>query len=112
MLTFETVAVVVRNEKRAAKFWKDKVGFRVVTTFPHWFTVAPRGSNVRLHLCPDSRPEKGNTGFLFSTPDATKEEARLRKKGVKISRPVKKEEWGTTFRFLDPDGNEFQVIED
>jgi len=25
---------------------------------------------------------------------------------------VKKEEWGTTLRFLDPDGNEFQVIED
>lgn len=112
MLKFETVAVVVRNDKRAAKWWKEKVGLRVVTSFPHWVTVAPRGSNVRLHLCPDSRPEKGNTGFMFSTKDAAKEEARLRKNGVKISRPVKKEEWGTTFRFLDPDGNEFQVIED
>jgi len=112
MLKFETVAVVVRDEKKATKFWKDKVGFRVVTSWPHWVTVAPRGSNVRLHLCPDSRPEKGNTGFLFSTTDAAKEEARLRKNGVKISQPVKKEEWGTTLRFLDPDGNEFQVIED
>jgi len=111
MLKFETVAVVVRNEKRATKFWKDKLGFRVVTAFPHWVTVAPRGSNVHLHLCPDSRPEKGNTGYMFSTADAAKEEARLRKKGVKITKPTKKEDWGTIFWFADPDGNEFQVIE-
>src|SRR2546423_12065012 len=111
MLKFATVAVVVRNEKRAMKWWKEKIGFRVVTSFPHWVTVAPRGANVHLHLCPDSRPEKGNTGFMFSTPDAAKEEARLRKKGVKITHPVKKEDWGTIFWFADPDGNEFQVLE-
>jgi predicted enzyme related to lactoylglutathione lyase len=111
MLKFETVAVVVRDEKKATKFWKDKVGLRVVTSFPHWVTVAPRGSNVRLHLCPDSRPEKGNTGYMFSTADAAKEEARLRKAGVKITKPTKKEEWGTIFWFADPDGNEFQVLE-
>ncbi len=111
MLKFETVAVVVRDEKKATKFWKEKVGFRVATSWPHWVTVAPRGSNVRLHLCPDSRPEKGNTGYLFGTEDAAKEEARLRKKGVKITKPTKKEEWGTIFWFADPDGNEFQVIE-
>src|SRR3989442_3065078 len=112
MLKFATVAVVVRDEKKATKFWKEKLGFRVVTSWPHWVTVAPRGSSVHLHLCPDSRPEKGNTGFLFSTKNATKEAAKLRAKGVKISQPVTKEEWGTTFRFLDPDGNEFQVTED
>lgn len=112
MLTFETVAVVVRDEKKAAKFWKDKVGFRVVTAFPHWVTVAPRGANLRIHLCPDARPEKGNTGFLFSTKDIVREEARLRKNRVKITRPIKKEDWGTTFMFADPDGNEFWVIEE
>ena len=111
MLKFETVAVVVRDEKKAMKWWKEKLGFRVVTTWPHWVTVAPRGTNVRLHLCPDSRPEKGNTGYLFGTKDAKREEARLRAKGVKITRPVTKEDWGTIFWFADPDGNEFQVIQ-
>src|SRR2546422_476947 len=78
MLKFATVAVVVRDEKKATKFWKDKVGFRVVTSWPHWVTVAPRGSNVHLHLCPDARPEKGNTGYMFSTQDAKRVETRLR----------------------------------
>jgi len=42
MLKFETVAVVALAVKKATKFWKDKVGFRVVTSWPHWVTVAPR----------------------------------------------------------------------
>jgi len=112
MLSFETVAVVVRNEKKAAKWWEESVGFRVVTSWPHWHTLAPRASSVRLHLCPDARPEKGNTGFLFSTKDIVREEARLRKNGVKITRPIRKEDWGTTFMFADADGNEFRVIAD
>jgi predicted enzyme related to lactoylglutathione lyase len=111
MLTFESVAVVVRDEKKAMKFWKDKMGFRIVTRWPHWVTVAPKGSTVRLHLCPDSRPERGNTGYLFTTKDAEKEVARLRKLGVKITKPVTKEDWGTIFWFADLDGNEFQVTE-
>jgi predicted enzyme related to lactoylglutathione lyase len=111
MLTFETVAVVVRDEKRAAKWWKERIGFRVVTSWPHWYIVAPRESNVRLHLCPDARPEKGNTGFLFSTKDVVREAVRLRKNGVKITRSIKKENWGTTFMFADPNGNEFWMIE-
>lgn len=44
-----------------------------------------KGLQVRLHLCPDARSEKGNTGFLFATKDIVKEEARLYKHGVRIS---------------------------
>jgi predicted enzyme related to lactoylglutathione lyase len=112
MLKFETVAVMVRDEKKAAKFWKEKIGFRVVTSWSHWFTVAPEGARTRLHLCIDGPPEKGNTGFLFSTRDIRKELARLRKNGVKITQPLKKADWGTTFVFADPDGNEFWVIDE
>src|SRR2546427_11710046 len=90
MLKFETVAVVVRDEKKATKFWKEKVGFRVVTSWPHWVTVGPRGATVRLHLCPDSRPEKGNTGHRSATADPPKEETRPRKKGVNTTKPAKK----------------------
>ena len=112
MLKFETVAVMVRDEKKAAKFWKEKIGLRVITSWPHWYTVAPKGARTRLHLCIDGRPEKGNTGFLFSTKDIKNELARLRKNGVKITQPLKKSDWGTTFVFADPDGNEFWVIND
>ena len=112
MLTLTTIAVVVRNEKKAAKWWNEKLGLRIVTRFPHWYTVAAKGSTVRIHLCPDSRPEKGNTGISFSTRSAAKTEKDCRKKGVKITMPTTKEEWGTSFMFADPDGNEFYVFEE
>ncbi len=61
---------------------------------------------------PPFPPGEGEHGYLFSTKDAKREEARLRKIGVKITKPVKKEEWGTIFWFSDLDGNEFPVIEE
>lgn len=112
MLEFATVAVVVRDEKKAVKWYTEKLGFRHVSKFDHWHTVSPRGSNVRIHLCPDSKPEKGNTGFMFTVKDIEKEVAALKKKGVKFTMPITKETWGTNAMFADPDGNEFWIMED
>jgi len=111
MLTLNTLAVVVRDEKKAAKWYKEKLGFTVVDRYPHWHTVRPRGSSVKIHLCPDSPPERGNTGFAFGTKSCARDEAALRRKGVKITTPTTKEDWGTYFTFADPDGNEFWVFE-
>ena len=112
MLQFATVAVVVKSEKRAAKWYREKLGFRLTSKFPHWHVVSPRGSNVRIHLCPDSRPEKGNTGFMFVTKDIEKEVASLKKKGVKITMPITRESYGTMAMFADLDGNEFDIFEE
>src|SRR3989304_296021 len=60
MLKFGTVAVVVKTEKKAAKWYREKLGFRLVDQFPHWHTVSPRGSSVLIHLCPD--PQRGGGG--------------------------------------------------
>lgn len=112
MLEFATVAVVVKDEKKAVKWYTEKLGFRHVDKYPHWQTVAPRGSKVRIHLCPDSRPETGNTGFMLVTKDLEKEVAALKKKGVKITMPIKKESYGSMAMFADPDGNEFWLFQD
>ncbi len=112
MLKLGTIAVVVRDEKKAARWWKDKVGLRIANRFPHWHTVATRGSTVEIHVCPDARPEKGNTGIAFSAKDAAREEKAMRKKGVRITVPTTKEEWGIYFMFADPDGNEYYVFEE
>ena len=112
MLEFATVAVVVKDEKKAVKWYTEKLGFRHADKFPHWHTVSPRGSSIRIHLCPDSKPEKGNTGFMFVTKDIEKEVAGLKKKGVKITVPIKKESYGTMACFADPDGNEFWIFEE
>ncbi|HEY5538673.1 MAG TPA: VOC family protein [Thermoplasmata archaeon] len=111
MLKLNTIAVVVRDEKKSAKWYKEKLGFRVVDKYPHWHTVLPRGSSTKIHLCIDAPPESGNTGIAFATTSCKRDEAALRKKGVKITTPTTKEDWGTYFTFADPDGNEFWVVE-
>ncbi|TLZ57084.1 MAG: hypothetical protein E6K17_03315 [Methanobacteriota archaeon] len=112
MLRFASVAVVVKSEKVAAKWYHDKLGFRIVDRYPHWHTVSPKGSNVLIHLCPDSPPEKGNTGFMLMTKDIEKDVASLKKKGVKITMPVTKESYGTMAGFADLYGNEFWIMEE
>ena len=109
-MKFSTIAVVVRDEKRATKWFTGKLGFKALARYPHWHTVTPPGAKVEIHLCPDSPPERGNTGIAFSTGNCAKEEKTLRARGVKITTPTTKEDWGTYFMFADPDGNEFYVV--
>lgn len=111
MLKMGTVAVVVRDEEKAVKWYTKTLGFRHMDKYPHWHTVSPKGTSLRIHLCPDARPEKGNTGFMFTTDDIKKEVAALKKKGVKITMPITKESYGTMAMFSDPDGNEFWILE-
>jgi predicted enzyme related to lactoylglutathione lyase len=112
MLRLRTIAVVVSDEKRAASWYREKLGMKLEDAFPHWHTVATSGSDVQLHLCPDAPLEPGNSGIAFTAKDCKKEEAALRKRGARIVEPTTKADWGTYFTFADPDGNEFWVVEE
>jgi catechol 2,3-dioxygenase-like lactoylglutathione lyase family enzyme len=106
-----SAAVVVKDVKKAKRFYTAKLGLKVLDDMGHWVTVGQSRTGVRIHLCETSPQEKGNTGIAFSV-DATLEEAfqTLKKKGVKFSVPPKKQVWGVECRFLDPDGNEFWLM--
>lgn len=45
------MAVVVKDEKKAKKWYKEKLGFEVRSEDDHWVTVAPKGARGPvLHL--------------------------------------------------------------
>ncbi len=107
------MAVVVRDEKKAAAWYANKLGFRIRSKDGHWVTMAPKGSKgVELHLC-NTRPlEKGNTGILFLTDDLKKTYEELKDKDVKFTvKPVDKG-WGMYAMFKDLDGNVFWLMEE
>jgi catechol 2,3-dioxygenase-like lactoylglutathione lyase family enzyme len=113
-LRWGDVAVVVKDARAAARWWRDNLDFEPLTADGHWVTVAPKGSEVPLHLCEASAEnplEPGNTGIGFQAPDVARVEKELRAKGVPIAVPTTKAPWGTFLRFADPDGNEFWVNE-
>ncbi len=106
-----TAAVVVKDLKAARKFYTQKLGLKVLDDMDHWLTVGADEKGMRLHLCEMKPLEKGNTGILFSVDEKTdKAYAALKKKGVKFTKPPKRQPWGWECVFQDPDGNEFLLM--
>ncbi|HLE55008.1 MAG TPA: VOC family protein [Thermoplasmata archaeon] len=111
MLKLSSVAVVVSDAKKSAKWYHDKLGFQIRDQEGHWITVGPKGASIDIHLCAGDALEPGNTGFGFVSKDVAKEQKELEAKGVKFTVPTKHESWGTYAMFADPDGNEFWINE-
>lgn len=115
-LKMTSVAVAVQDRKKAAKWYVQKLGFRVKDDdSEHWLTVQDRKGGFQLHLCemagPGKKPKRselGNTGILLVTDQPILPLcARLKKKGVRFSQPPKEFPWGWVAKFLDRDENEF-----
>jgi predicted enzyme related to lactoylglutathione lyase len=117
-LDLATVAVVVPRGKEPAKWYKEKLGFEISGDAEgHWIVVAPKGSAREprgpwrgIHLCEAEELEPGNTGILFLTADIKATVKELKAKGVRFTREITKEPWGTFAMFADPYGNEFWLM--
>ncbi len=103
-----SVAVMVSDEKEAAKWYKEKLGFET-SVHEGWVTAWPKGATSKLHLC-EGGLEPGNTGIGLFSEDIEKTVAGLKKKGVKFSKLITKESWGTYAMIQDPYGNELWVL--
>ncbi len=104
------VAVVVSDPAKSADWYKDKLGLEIRDKEDHWVTVAPKGSDVVLHLCQTTPLEPGNTGIAFRVDDLDKAYQEMSGKGVEFTLKPKKAEWGYYAMFKDPDGNEFWLF--
>ncbi len=112
-MNLSSVALVVSDAKKSARWYKEKLGFEIKSREGHWITVAQKGIPVEIHLCEKFHPlEPGNTGFSFTSKDVVKEQKALESKGVKFTTPTTKEDWGTYAMFADPDGNEFWLVQE
>jgi len=112
-MRLSSLALVVSDANKSAKWYKEKLGFDLRGKEGHWITVAPKGLDIEFHLCEKFYPlEPGITGFCFTSKDVAKEQKKLESKGVKFTQPAKKEAWGTSALFADPDGNEFWIVEE
>jgi len=113
MMRLTTIALVVSDAKKSAKWYTEKLGFEIRDHQGHWITVGPKKENMAFHLCEGYYPlEPGNSGISFVSKNVKKEEEALRKLGVQFTTPTTKEDWGTYAMFKDPDGNEFWLIEE
>jgi catechol 2,3-dioxygenase-like lactoylglutathione lyase family enzyme len=116
MLAIADVAVTVSDASTAAKWWSEKLGFAVHYVGgeegSHAVMVAPSGDRFLLHLCEGFEPvEPGNTGIAFMSDDLEPMVRRMRSAGVRFPEPLKRESWGASAKFADPDGNVYWLLE-
>jgi lactoylglutathione lyase len=129
-----SAAVLVYDPARAAEWYRDKLGFEIISSKGHSVFVSPKGSSFLLHLCgkcdsweidkPGGRTgiwlnsgdvimrvdEKSGQLIPSSRPDnveRTYEE--LKKRGVEFSEELTTTSWGKYAILKDLDGNEFEI---
>ena len=117
MITGGNATVFVSNMDAAIDFYTQVLGLRLTNRFgDHWATVdAGKGLTIGLHPASPRYPAPGTKGGIMLGMEIDepieKVLARLREKGVAITRGIERGEAGTFAHLTDPDGNEFYLWE-
>ncbi|QBD76043.1 VOC family protein [Ktedonosporobacter rubrisoli] len=110
-----TVGIYVADQKAAASFWTEQVGFAVYRNeamgpMASWLEVGPAGGQSCLVIYPKQMMQdwqERKPSIVFECADIHVTYQELTRRGVKFSEPPKDMGFGTFATFEDPDGNEF-----
>jgi predicted enzyme related to lactoylglutathione lyase len=111
------VSLPTHDQDRALAFYTKKLGFVVATDQPfdetqRWIELRIPGADTRLVLfTPDGWAERIGSffNFTFITDDIDATYADFLAKGVAMTGPPKKADWGSSLMIVDPDGNKLLV---
>jgi len=122
-----TVPIVVSDQGRALEFYRDKLGFKVVSDMDYgggvrWITVTPpQGETELLLFDPAMSGDQAEemkkrigiwTGIVFLTDDIQNTYQTLSQRGVKFDAPPHQQPWGGWEAFfVDQDGNRFHLAQ-
>ncbi|HEX5409638.1 MAG TPA: VOC family protein [Gemmatimonadaceae bacterium] len=108
-------SIPVRDQDRALAFYTKQLGCRVITDSPfdgtqRWIELGiPRAqTSLVLFTAPGQETMIGgfmNVTFMADDVEATARELQAR--GVEFVQEPRREDWGTSAIFKDPDGNQF-----
>lgn len=117
------IMVYVNNQDEAVNFWKEKVGFTVISEENNgqgmrWIEIAPSNdveTSIILHnkeLIAKMQPELnlGTPSLLFFTDNLDKLHNNLKNKNVTVGEIVNMPS-GRVFNFADSEKNYFAVME-
>lgn len=113
--------VYVRDHDRSLQFYVDQLGFNVLADarfeFGRWIAIAPPEGNTILALVAPKRGSENykligrNTHIGFIAEDINATYELWRSRGVRFESPPQAQLWGGTFaRFMDVDGNSFELL--
>jgi catechol 2,3-dioxygenase-like lactoylglutathione lyase family enzyme len=109
------IGIPVRDQERSLRFYKETLGFRVITDQPfddnqRWIElgIGRSATGVALFTPPGHENRIGGfTNISFVADDVKATWRELAAKGVQFLQEPKQADWGTAAIFADPDGNQF-----
>lgn len=114
-----TVGVNVSDQNEAVEFYVGTLGFEKRLDAPispttRWIEVAPPGADTTIALIGgDDVPAAGvETGVRFTVPNAETEHEAMHDRGINVSDLLRWAGVPPMYRFEDPYGNGFEVIEE
>jgi predicted enzyme related to lactoylglutathione lyase len=107
------VSIPIVDQKRALKFYTEKLGFSVFTDQPYnddqrWIELKIAGAQTKVVLFTGDDQKDLVGRFLnatFTCDDVYRTYAELREKGVEFEDEPSKEPWGTMVMMKDSEGN-------
>lgn len=108
------VSIPVKDQDQALKFYTEKLGFEVLVDAPmgpqRWIELKIPGADTEVVLfTPEGHEDRVGTfsNIIFKSDDIQKTYKDLKAKGVKFTKELTEEPWGTFALFQDPEGNTF-----
>jgi catechol 2,3-dioxygenase-like lactoylglutathione lyase family enzyme len=112
------VGIPVRDQQAALEFWTRACGFEVVTDQPmgetmggqRWIELSIHNAETRVVLFTPAGHEARIGEFAnvsLGCDDVERTYLEMLQRGVEFDQPPRKESWGTSAIFRDPDGNQF-----
>ncbi|MBU0530730.1 MAG: VOC family protein [Candidatus Aenigmatarchaeota archaeon] len=115
------IQIFVSDVKKAEKWYSEILGMKLTERYPKFKCVLMRLNKTEFDIgTPTSEWGEGwdkvkiggRTNIFFKTPDIKETIKKLKQKGVKFVEELSKRPWGEYKAvFIDPDGNEFNLIE-
>jgi len=112
------VTIPVRDQNRSLKFFTEVLGFKVATDQEmgpggqRWIELKLGGAETKVVLFTPPGHEDRIGSFMpmaFICDDVFKTYEELKAKGVEFVQEARKEPWGASAIFKDPDGNQFVI---
>jgi predicted enzyme related to lactoylglutathione lyase len=109
------VGIPVRDQARALKFYKEKLGFAIATDQEfdgkqRWIELRIANSPTRVVLFTPDGHEDRIGGFFngsFACDDVEATYRQLSARGVEFTSKPDKQPWGEFAKFRDSEGNQF-----
>jgi len=121
-IEFDAVQIFVSNVQKAKRWFSENLGMKLIKEYPKIKCALMELNGVRFYIetpCPewglgwDKVKIGGRTPIIFKTKNIWKVVDELKSKGVRIVEEVSKRPWGEYKAvFADPDGNEFNLVQE